>query len=77
MQDHNTRSSHRQRSLSEAGGDLERRARLIQVALVPQVIAIRGPSITVRNARDGVDEFAGISCDYEVFFAEAEAYQPT
>jgi hypothetical protein len=37
----------------------------------------RRPNITIRNARDGVDEFAGISCDYEVFFAEAKAHQPT
>lgn len=37
---HNTGSSHRRRSPSEAGGDLGWRARLLQVALVVQKIAI-------------------------------------
>lgn len=52
-----------------------RRARLVQIRLVLNFTVVREDSDTVSNAGYGIDELAGISRDYEVFFAETVSHQ--
>ena len=52
-----------------------RRARLVQTRLVLNLNVMTEDSDTIRNAGYGIDELAGISRDYEVFFAETVSHQ--
>lgn len=71
--DRNTRSWHRQVSLGEDSGDLARRVQLEGhfVSIIARLCRSELLHGTICDAGDRVDEFACVSCDHEVFFAEA------